>query len=90
MNVLESRGGRPLRLRPWVLLVGAAAIVVVVLLLTGGLVPAHAPGLRDASGGGSRSGSSGSGGSSRPRLLRQDHEPRVGGAERGTEHDDHA
>ncbi len=32
MNVLESRSGRPLRLRPWVLLVGAAVIVVGVVL----------------------------------------------------------
>ena len=32
MNVLESREGRPLRLRPWVLLVGAAVVVVGVVL----------------------------------------------------------
>ena len=40
MNVLESRPGRPLRLRPWVLLVGAAVVVaVVVLVLTVGASP---------------------------------------------------
>ena len=33
MNVLESRPGRPLRLRPWVLLVGAAVVVAVVVLV---------------------------------------------------------
>jgi lipoprotein-anchoring transpeptidase ErfK/SrfK len=32
MNVLESRSGRPLRLRPWVLLVGAAVVLVGVVL----------------------------------------------------------
>ncbi len=32
MNVLESREGRPLALRPWVLLVGAAVIVIGVVL----------------------------------------------------------
>ena len=43
MNVLESRPGRPLRLRPWVLLSGAAVVVaVVVLVLTlGASPPAH-------------------------------------------------
>jgi lipoprotein-anchoring transpeptidase ErfK/SrfK len=40
MNVLESRPGRPLRLRPWVLLVGAAVVMaVVVLVLTVGASP---------------------------------------------------
>jgi lipoprotein-anchoring transpeptidase ErfK/SrfK len=40
MNILESRQGRPLRLRPWVLLVGAAVVVaVVVLVLTVGASP---------------------------------------------------
>ena len=33
MNVLESREGRPLRLRPWVLMVGAAVIVTVVAVV---------------------------------------------------------
>ena len=32
MNVLESREGRPLRLRPWVLIAGAAVVVVGVVL----------------------------------------------------------
>jgi lipoprotein-anchoring transpeptidase ErfK/SrfK len=68
MNVLESRGGRPLRLRPWVLLVGAAAIVVVVLLLTCGSSPPTHPGSA-STGGGSRSSSSGSGGSSDPAFY---------------------
>jgi lipoprotein-anchoring transpeptidase ErfK/SrfK len=49
MNVLESRDGRPLRLRPWVLLVGAVVVIVVVVLLTtGGSTPKH-PGSSDAS-----------------------------------------
>jgi lipoprotein-anchoring transpeptidase ErfK/SrfK len=39
MNVLESRSGRPLRLRPWVLLLGAAVVIAVVLLLTVGSSP---------------------------------------------------
>jgi lipoprotein-anchoring transpeptidase ErfK/SrfK len=42
MDVLESRPGRPLRLRPWVLLVGAAAVIAVVVLLTAvGSSPKH-------------------------------------------------
>jgi lipoprotein-anchoring transpeptidase ErfK/SrfK len=43
MNVLESRTGRPLRLRPWVLLVGAAVVlaVVVLALIHGASSPAH-------------------------------------------------
>ncbi len=60
MNVLESRPGRPLRLRPWVLLVGAAAVVaVVVLVLTLGASPPPAhPGSADRpSTGASKSGS---------------------------------
>jgi lipoprotein-anchoring transpeptidase ErfK/SrfK len=36
MNVLESRAGRPLRLRPWVLLVGAVVIIAAVLYFTNG------------------------------------------------------
>jgi lipoprotein-anchoring transpeptidase ErfK/SrfK len=39
MNVLESRAGRPLRLRPWVLLVGAAVIVAGALYLATGNSP---------------------------------------------------
>lgn len=34
MNVLESRAGRPLRLRPWVLLAGAAVIIAATVSLT--------------------------------------------------------
>ncbi len=42
MNVLESRPGRPLRLRPWVLVLGAAVIVAAALYLaTGSSPPAH-------------------------------------------------
>jgi lipoprotein-anchoring transpeptidase ErfK/SrfK len=68
MNVLESRAGRPLRLRPWVLLLGAAIVVVVVLLLTSGSSTPKHPGAANAgsSAGRSKSGSgsgSGSGGS---------------------------
>jgi lipoprotein-anchoring transpeptidase ErfK/SrfK len=63
MNVVESRDGRPLRLRPWVLLVGAAvvvaAIVVVVALSSSSTNHAAAP---PSTKGGS-SGSGGSGGS---------------------------
>jgi lipoprotein-anchoring transpeptidase ErfK/SrfK len=55
MNVLESRAGRPLRLRPWVLLVGAAVVVVAVaiVLALSGSSPTHS---------GSTAGSTGSGG----------------------------
>ena len=64
MNVLESRAGRPLRLRPWVLLLGAAIVVAVVLLLDDRLVDAEAPGCgeRGIERGRSKTGS-GSGGS---------------------------
>ncbi len=68
MNVLESRAGRPLRLRPWVLLAGAAVIVVAVLLVTSSSSPPKHPGSANTSGGGSRSGS-GSGGSSSSGLY---------------------
>ena len=63
MNVLESRQGRPLRLRPWVLLVGAAVVVaVVVLVLTlGASPPAHSGSAGGRSTDASKSGS-GSGG----------------------------
>ena len=57
MNVLESRAGRPLRLRPWVLLVGAAAaivVVVVALVATSGSTP-EKPGPSSANGSGSGS-----------------------------------
>jgi lipoprotein-anchoring transpeptidase ErfK/SrfK len=62
MNVLESRSDRPLRLRPWVLLLGAAIIILaVVLLLTlGSSSPSH-PGVNAAGGGGSKSGTAASG-----------------------------
>jgi lipoprotein-anchoring transpeptidase ErfK/SrfK len=64
MNVLESRADRPLRLRPWVLLVGAAVVVAVVLLLTaGGSPPKHSGPASASSSGRSKSGSAGSGGS---------------------------
>ena len=61
MNVLETRAGRPLRLRPWVLLAGAAVIVAAVLLLTGGSSPPTHPDSADTSSGASRSASRGSG-----------------------------
>jgi lipoprotein-anchoring transpeptidase ErfK/SrfK len=42
MNVLESRVGRPLRLRPWVLLAGAVVVLAAVLFLTNGsTAPGH-------------------------------------------------
>ncbi len=49
MNVLESRSGRPLRLRPWVLLTGAVVIIAAVLYFTtNSSSPGH-PGSTDAS-----------------------------------------
>ncbi len=65
MNVLESRTGRPLRLRPWVLLVGAAVVIAVVLLLTlGSSSPTHSGSAGTPSTSDTNSGSgSGSGGS---------------------------
>jgi Bacterial Ig-like domain len=68
MNVVESREGRPLRLRPWVLLVGAAVVVAVIAIVfaVGGSSPSSS-GPGSATGGtaghGSGSGSGGSGGS---------------------------
>jgi len=54
MNVLESRAGRPLRLRPWVLLVGAALVVGAVLYLTtGSSSPKHPGAASGATGSGS-------------------------------------
>jgi lipoprotein-anchoring transpeptidase ErfK/SrfK len=64
MNVVESRDGRPLRLRPWVLLVGAAVVVAavaIVLAVTGSSPSPSGPG--SAKGGAAGSGSGGSGGS---------------------------
>ena len=82
MNVLESRAGRPLRLRPWVLLLGAAIVVAVVLLLTtGSSTPKHPGGANsgssaDRSKTGSGSGSGGSaGGSSSFHLASSSPEP---------------
>jgi len=49
MNVLESRAGRPLRLRSWVLLVGAAVIVVAALYLATGSSPSIHPSSSPAS-----------------------------------------
>src|ERR1700722_18086553 len=70
MNVLESRAGSPLRLHPWVLLVGAAVVVaavVVVLALTGSSPapsgPGSAPGSARGGSAGSGAGSGGAGGS---------------------------
>ncbi len=57
MNVLESRAGGPPRLRPWVLLVGAAtavAALVAVLIVTGGSTPKQ-PAHSSASGSGAGS-----------------------------------
>ena len=77
MNVLESRAGRPLRLRPWVLLLGAAIVVVVVLLLTlGSSTPKHPGALNAASSAGrSRSGSGGSAAASSFYLASTSPEP---------------
>jgi lipoprotein-anchoring transpeptidase ErfK/SrfK len=66
MNVVESREGRPLRLRPWVLLVGAAVVVViaVVFAVSGSSPSSSGPGSAKGGSAGSGSGSgSGTGGS---------------------------
>jgi lipoprotein-anchoring transpeptidase ErfK/SrfK len=63
MNVVESRDGRPLRLRPWVLLVGAAVVVVVVavvLAVTGSSPSPSGPGSAKGGSAGTGSGSAGS------------------------------
>ena len=58
MNVLESRPGRPLRLRPWVLVLGAAVIVAAALYLATGSSPSTHPGSATGSQGSSHSGPS--------------------------------
>ena len=58
MNVLESRAGRPLRLRPWVLVLGAAVIVAAALYLATGSSPSTHPGSATGSQGSSRAGPS--------------------------------
>jgi lipoprotein-anchoring transpeptidase ErfK/SrfK len=58
MNVLETRPGRPLRLRPWVLLAGAAVIVAAVL--TSCSSPPRNPDSAKTSSSGSGSGAGGS------------------------------
>ncbi len=64
MNVLESRADRPLRLRPWVLLLGAAVVVAVVLFLTtGASPPTHSGPPSGSSSSRSKSGSGGPAGS---------------------------
>ncbi len=61
MNVLESRAGRPLRLRPWVLLAGAALVVAGVVLLTAcGSSPKHSASPSGSSASRSTSGTGGS------------------------------
>ena len=87
MNVLESRAGRPLRLRPWVLLLGAAIVVVVVLLLTlGSSTPKHPGAASTASSAGrSKTGSGGSAGGL-VLLLPGVDQPGTGRTERGAEH----
>jgi lipoprotein-anchoring transpeptidase ErfK/SrfK len=76
MNVLESRAGRPLLLRPWVLLVGAAVIVAAALYFATGSSPSTHPG----SPGGSRSSSQSSSSSSRsaPSLVLETTTPAPG------------
>jgi lipoprotein-anchoring transpeptidase ErfK/SrfK len=78
MNVLESRAGRPLRLRPWVLLVGAAVVVAaiaVVLAVTGSSSPS---GHGSAQGGSAGSGGSGNSGSSAASFSLQSATPAAG------------
>jgi lipoprotein-anchoring transpeptidase ErfK/SrfK len=62
LSVVESRAGRPLRLRPWVLLLGAAvAVVVVLLLVNGSSAPKHSGSpSADSSSSNAKSGSGGS------------------------------
>jgi lipoprotein-anchoring transpeptidase ErfK/SrfK len=50
MNVLESRAGRPWRLRPWILLAGTAVVIAAVLFLTqNASAPGHAGSSHSAS-----------------------------------------
>ena len=64
MNVHESRADRPLRLRPWVLLVGAVVVIAIVVVLTmGGSTPKHSGSPNASSATGSKSGSGSSSGS---------------------------
>ena len=86
MNVLESRAGRPLRLRPWVLLLGAAVIVAAALYLATGSSPSDASRLGDRRPGARRAfrlepvaGE---------RILPEGHQPRARRAGRATEHHD--
>jgi len=81
MNVLESRADGPLRLRPWVLLVGAAVVVlVVVVLTTGGPTPKPTgpSGPSSAHGAGSGAGSGGSGGASSASFFLKSTTPAAG------------
>jgi lipoprotein-anchoring transpeptidase ErfK/SrfK len=79
MNVLESRAGRPLRLRPWVLLVGAAVVIVVVVLLTSGALTADHSGPRGASSAkNSGAGSAGSGGTTETSFFLKSATPAEG------------
>jgi lipoprotein-anchoring transpeptidase ErfK/SrfK len=58
MNVHESRADRSLRLRPWVLLVGAVVVIAIVVVLTrGGSTPKHSGSTNASSATGSKSGS---------------------------------
>lgn len=60
----ESRADRPLRLRPWVLLVGAVVVIAIVVVLTmGGSTPKHSGSTNASSATGSKSGSGSSSGS---------------------------
>jgi lipoprotein-anchoring transpeptidase ErfK/SrfK len=65
MNVRESRADRPLRLRPWVLLVGAVVVIAIVVVLTiGGGSTSKPSGPSNAgSATGAKSGSGGDAGS---------------------------
>jgi lipoprotein-anchoring transpeptidase ErfK/SrfK len=60
MNVLESRAGRPLRLRPWVLVLGAVVVIVGVVL--GLTLSSSPPQTNPSTGSSAKDGKAGSGG----------------------------
>ncbi len=88
MNALESRAGRRLRLRPWLLLVGAAVIVAAALYFVTGSSPSPHAGSPSAANGSSHSSSSSSSEPFGGELGPRGDDPRTRRAGRGTEHHD--